>query len=369
MRKTTKTSRIIESLGQRLQEGEWEADAALPSVAALSEEYQVSPGTVALALKSLEHQGLLRVLPRIGVLATGQGVGVDHEGSPAIGLYGGYSTSSTEGYMGRLTQAILNTAHAAGSVVQMLPRLENGTLTAGYCRNKGIRGLIVLGGYYTEQMASLREEGFPVITANQPLGVSPLNFYSYDFGAAMRDVVKKFAELGHRRIGVLSHETSTKQLIEAFKPEFLQQMFDEGLVYNLNDYWCNVGEVDEPCFKERTVAALEKLLSGPERPTALLCRTRVVDILLEWLDKNQISIPEQLSIVGLAYEEDDVLTSGFLLRHDELGRHLVTSLYEIIRNPFHSVQRFLPLIYSDRKTTAPPLSALLRGGNDLISAT
>jgi len=60
------SARVLTELRRRLDAGEWEKDQALPPVADLAAEYGVARGTVARALKQLEEEGLVRVVPRWG---------------------------------------------------------------------------------------------------------------------------------------------------------------------------------------------------------------------------------------------------------------------------------------------------------------
>lgn len=53
-------------LRRRIDAGEWRSGQALPTVAALSAHYRVSPGAVSRALKRLEADGLVRIVPRWG---------------------------------------------------------------------------------------------------------------------------------------------------------------------------------------------------------------------------------------------------------------------------------------------------------------
>ena len=60
------SARVLRELRQRLESGEWDQGEALPTVAALADEYGVSRGTAARALRALEAEGLVRIVPRWG---------------------------------------------------------------------------------------------------------------------------------------------------------------------------------------------------------------------------------------------------------------------------------------------------------------
>jgi DNA-binding GntR family transcriptional regulator len=58
--------RVDADLRHRIASGEWQADQALPTVAALADHYQVSPGAVHRVLRRLADEGLVRIVPRWG---------------------------------------------------------------------------------------------------------------------------------------------------------------------------------------------------------------------------------------------------------------------------------------------------------------
>jgi GntR family transcriptional regulator len=53
-------------LRRRIAAGEWRGGDALPSIAVLAEQYQVSPGVVHRVLRKLAAEGLVRIVPRWG---------------------------------------------------------------------------------------------------------------------------------------------------------------------------------------------------------------------------------------------------------------------------------------------------------------
>lgn len=62
----TPGERVTRSLRERIAAGEWAKDEALPTTAALAEEYGVSPSTITRALKALAADGLIYTRPRWG---------------------------------------------------------------------------------------------------------------------------------------------------------------------------------------------------------------------------------------------------------------------------------------------------------------
>jgi GntR family transcriptional regulator len=58
--------RVADDMRRRLVDGEWPKDAPLPAVAELAQHYGVARATVAKALRVLEGEGLVRIVPRWG---------------------------------------------------------------------------------------------------------------------------------------------------------------------------------------------------------------------------------------------------------------------------------------------------------------
>jgi DNA-binding GntR family transcriptional regulator len=64
------SARVEASLRERIGAGEWASGAALPSVAALAEQYRVSRASVSKALRRLAEDGLVEIVPAWGTFRT-----------------------------------------------------------------------------------------------------------------------------------------------------------------------------------------------------------------------------------------------------------------------------------------------------------
>jgi GntR family transcriptional regulator len=58
--------RVERDLRERIASGEWQTGEALPTVAALSQQYGVSPGVIQRVLQRLQADGLITVIARWG---------------------------------------------------------------------------------------------------------------------------------------------------------------------------------------------------------------------------------------------------------------------------------------------------------------
>jgi GntR family transcriptional regulator len=57
---------VAADLRRRIEAGEWQTDEALPTNAALAEEYGVSQATITRAMRQLAAEGLIRTVARWG---------------------------------------------------------------------------------------------------------------------------------------------------------------------------------------------------------------------------------------------------------------------------------------------------------------
>jgi GntR family transcriptional regulator len=60
------SARVTEDLRRRLESGEWDSGEALPSVGKLADHYSASRTTIGKALKVLESDGMVTIVPRWG---------------------------------------------------------------------------------------------------------------------------------------------------------------------------------------------------------------------------------------------------------------------------------------------------------------
>lgn len=63
---------VADALRVRLDEGAWLPGEALPSLRQLAVEFEVSPSTVAKAVRTLASEGRLVILPSYGVFVPDQ---------------------------------------------------------------------------------------------------------------------------------------------------------------------------------------------------------------------------------------------------------------------------------------------------------
>ncbi len=347
-----KIETVTNHLAERISSMEWEANGSLPPQGQLSREYGVSPGTIALALRNLQQKRLVNIVSNKGAFVLGDSAGIHQERDyPLVGLRGSY-VSSIGGGGGTLVNGIVEVANMEHCPLLLLPRPRDGSdYDLQYYHARGIQGAIFLGGESHREAMQLRASGFPVILANKPIQSTPLNYIDYDHKKALRQIIDLFVKSGHQRIGIIFPQTSVPGFYDALLPEFLAALASHGLSCNVEDSWrcIDLGAADHGAETVR------QLLSRPNPPTALFALSHTIMSLIFSVSKNLgLRIPEDLSVAASCYNSESVaMASGFVLPWMKLGECLFHELYATIKNPFHGIQKLLPLTFVDRQTIAP----------------
>ncbi len=327
----------------------------------LSREYDVAPGTISQVLRNLEQEGLVRILPRKGVLLT------DAAPAPilevgAIGLRGSYlrmGIPGKESYRGFLVNEVLEAADRHKIPVLVLQHgPDDEPLTVEKCKAMSVRGLIYLGSDNEGEARALSLKGFPVISANRPLGRSPVNYVDWDHALLVRDFVQRFVDLGHRRIGVIIPPTIISGLLDAMKPYFIEALLSHGIQYDISAYWVSLDEQANPGTWSTQI---DSLLDLPEPPTAIFCwGNDALNALHARVSARGIAIPKDLSIAAAPYNPlSNPEVSGFSYKGQDFGKKLLEGLIEKIRNPFHFVQEELSFQFIDHGSMSAPNESLI----------
>jgi len=363
----SKIDTVFESLKARVQAREWMPDESLPSRSHLSKEYGVSPATVSIAVRKLKQCGLLEVLPSRGAVIVEPAANGTNLVSPkpTIGLRGSYvpGPTRTGGYGMGVVNALWAVAQEERAPLLLLPNSGADTrLSRQYCQIHGVRGIIFLGGGSYQEAFDLRLEGVPVVIANDPAEPTPLSFVDYDHAGALRQIVQHFYDVGRRRIAVVFSSTTVPRFLEKLKPHFIDALHQHGLNYSLEDYWCFVekdNDAPPDLHAEAVISETKRLLQLPQPPDAIfywqpgLSRAQHIQL------KNAVecggwAIPNDVSIAcNSGNLEEDAGISGFATNHGELARELLTGMFAAVDNPFHSVQKLIPLPFFDRGTVTP----------------
>lgn len=347
---------LTKTLRSRVQQGEW--SDLLPSRNSLSEEYNVSPASVSIAMRELAKDGLVRIAPRKGVFVVESNGYASKKSADTIGLRGGYLPASEELmamdarslFKRTIFNGIWERATKEKCPLLLLPgSVGENSLHAESCQAAGVKGVIFLGGEGYAEALELRRAGFPVILANRPVGGTPINFVDYDAAGELREILSRFIALGHRRIGVLCPAlTSVPGYYARLRLDFIDLLSQHGIDLPPGLYWKAVDVKNDAALAD----VVREWMDAPNPPTAVFAW--IPDLARQF--RNQVSqyAPKKARHLSLAcsgyLDEKNADISGFVMPHKECGAALLSGLHETIRNPFHVVQRLVACRYVERET-------------------
>jgi DNA-binding LacI/PurR family transcriptional regulator len=207
-----------------------------------------------------------------------------------------------------------------------------------WVRSRAVDGVIVLAdsldAELTQEMAHLKTPCV-VIGPHKVTGLAGVGSVVIDLGGGARQAARYLVEQKHQRIGFISSE-AYQTVLPAFREEL------QKLNVTLSDR--NVMIVGHsPAEGER---AMRKLLSLPQRPTAVFARTDELAVgALRAARKMGVRVPEDISIIG----HDDVpvsqLTEPMLttvrVPCAQVGSAAVDMLLELLEQPVTAVDPFL----------------------------
>jgi LacI family transcriptional regulator len=169
--------------------------------------------------------------------------------------------------------------------------------------------------------------------------------------------VQHLAALGHREISFISGPLQQRSS-QLRKEAFLRSVEEIGVAPAEN--WIIEGDHT----LEGGMAAMEKLLKGPDLPTAVMCSNDMTAIgVLRVLAHSGISVPEQMSVIGF----DDIHLAEFVypplttvqMSRSDLARGAFESLRAIRDTPEKNNQPIISTKLIVRQSTGYPRGSAL----------
>eukprot|EP00831_Metopus_contortus_P015420 TRINITY_DN16407_c0_g2_i1.p1 TRINITY_DN16407_c0_g2~~TRINITY_DN16407_c0_g2_i1.p1 ORF type:complete len:339 (+),score=67.77 TRINITY_DN16407_c0_g2_i1:1264-2280(+) len=273
----------------------------------VAQEAGVSRPTVSLVLSGRDtavriststREHILKVAERLGyrrnVLATSMKTGKTN----IIGFIGGIN----EEYVLRIISGINDTLSEAGFLLKMFPT------------NDGKADIKSLARQCVEQMVSgvicraLQEDDLAVIRAElEPHDISVIlvdNSFSHEWcgrvisddAAGMVEAVRHLAELGHSRIGHITHDTGSG-FVALRREGFVRGMKEQGLNCPDECFSC-IDVINKPTLEMST--EIKRFIRN-YCPTAVVCASDIIAAkLLQWMHMQGLRVPYDLSVVGFA---------------------------------------------------------------------
>lgn len=176
-----------------------------------------------------------------------------------------------------------------------------------------------------------------------------------DYHKGIREGVQHLAALGHRDIGFVSGPLRQRSS-ELRRSAFMQSMDEIGVVPSKK--WLLEGDHT----LEGGMAMMEKLLEGPELPTAVMCSNDMTAIgALRVLSRAGIKVPDEISVIGF----DDVHLSEFVypplttvqMSRKEIAREAFEALRAIRETPEQRISRIISTRLVVRQSTSYPRGA------------
>jgi len=254
-------------------------------------------------------------------------------------------------YVHDLRAVICPTRHEHEREVGLLERLMHGT-TEG--------AVLILPSESSEELLLLRERGYPfvVLDPKQPLapGIACVSAANVAGAAA---ATRHLLELGHRRIGAVTGPAgwcATEERLAGYRAQL-----------------AGAGLSRDPALEQETDfevtggrAAAERLLSLPDRPTAILAFNDNIAVgALQAARARGLVLPRDLSVVGFDDAEHSALVTPALTTVRQPLGEMARMAVELLRRqlsdaPIEELRIELGTRLVVRESTAPPYAELAR---------
>ncbi len=223
-------------------------------------------------------------------------------------------------------------------------------------RSDGLEGIILINLHgQDEGLNQLMDSGFPLVVIGR-VGDPGVPQVDIDNLVASQEVVTHLADLGHRRIGMITHAPLVFSAARERLDGYRRALEDRGL--ERREEWVRIGDFSE----ESGYAEMQRLLALPDPPTAVFAGNDMVAFGAMKAAKDAgLRIPADVSLAGF----DDDFLSRYLnpplttmsLPAASLGARAAKHLIQLLVNELPEASR--RLILSTRlavrgSTASPP---------------
>lgn len=161
----------------------------------------------------------------------------------------------------------------------------------------------------SEPIELSRERSLPVVALTSNDDYHDITIVDIDNVFAAQQAAEYLAKLGHQQFAILTLELRDDEAYGLLTSSRIQQAIYQTGVKRLNGYLAGleaygIASEDIPAYETLSDQvsidhALTQLFDSPTPPTALLAQSDKIALLaLEWLAQHNISVPEQVSIIG-----------------------------------------------------------------------
>jgi len=359
---------IEEILRQRLVTGIWRPNDRLPTEKQLAEELNVCQATVQRHLRELQKEGLIwgrrgkgRFVSSIGQRPRTGNIGVvlfdsRHMANPAmsetVASVGNVAAEANRGL-----RIFIGNELAARKDTEKSPPGGSPDEAAflGSPANMGVDGLIILTQRISPETVRQLAATVPVVCTHM-LPFPNITYIVLDMAAGTFDATRYLLDLGHRRIALLTKETSDASGRASREGARLAMgsVSDGDPSQGLQTYT----PVE---FTEAEGYRLTKeLLAQPRRATAIICSDHLMALgVLQAIDEAGLRIPEDMSVISwnnVLLERTPVTITSVCFDRKDAGARFCKRVIECIEHPDRNFEpEYLrPQLVIRQSTGAPP---------------
>lgn len=221
-------------------------------------------------------------------------------------------------------------------------------------KNREVDGAILLNSTMDDHWLEEYAGKFPVVQCCECLPFLDTPRVTLDHFGMAYDAVRYLISMGHRRIAIMSADNrhiSTLQRCEGYRKAMEEADLPAG------DALCVQADGDYS-FKSGQTCAV-RLLSQPERPTAIFCISDVLALsVLLTANEMGIHVPDQLSVVGCDDVDYTTMWHPFLTTMQlpcyDMGHHGTELLLDAIQSlPEHGKEIRLSYTMQIRESSGP----------------
>lgn len=178
-----------------------------------------------------------------------------------------------------------------------------------------------------KRLALIQKHGKAVVFRSLLGMVDGVDQVSVDFRSGLETMVNHLAKQGHKHFGMLCGNLSNLWLKPRFEG-FRNALSSNGLVCNPT-----LVEVTSGTKRQEDFDALDRILAQSPRPSVIVCAndSRALNA-LEYCQKNNISVPDDLAITGFDNSIEGALFTPALTTMDPGVRNIASAMFEMIEH-------------------------------------
>lgn len=336
------------------------------SMADIAEEAQVSRTTVSLVLNDRHIKGvnisentrhrIKEIAVRRGYRQNALASSMAKGRSRLIGCLGLDPGEEIALYMGQLMTAAVKTATEQDYSLKLLSSELTVDQLVEECFGYRMSGVIIRSRdrrMFDQLHQQLGKYQIPVVLVDTDFDQPGVTSVNSDDTDGMKQVVAHLARLGHQRLAFLAFEDFSPFTVVR-KKGFLAAAREFGLpVDEKACHSTDTNELRHPFNRAEDLAT--RLLSSPERPTAIVCNCdEVAMLVLRAAWKSGIKVPEDLSVVGFGNLPMGIFACPALTSLDRpYGLIGNTAIEQLTKHPAECRSIRLPVELVIRQSSGP----------------